>query len=169
MALSRVSFALVVGTALLGCGADEGPGPRTPVEMAAPSHLDWRALARDLADDIARAAAERGGLGPAVLASVDGDAPAYFRDLLLAEVLDRDVRIAETGEAPLHIGCRTTSLGVVPILRGARRSPATPPGEILVLCLLAHEGAYIAAAQRSLVAPARPEPPAEGIVIEVTG
>jgi hypothetical protein len=57
----------------------------------------------------------------------------------------------------------------VPILRGARRSPATPPGEILVLCLLAHDGAYIAAAQRSLVAPARPEPPDEGIVIEVTG
>jgi hypothetical protein len=169
MALSRVPFALIVGTALLGCGTDGGPGPRTPAEMAAPSHLDWRALARDLADDVARAAAERGASGPAVLAWVDGGAPDYFRDLLLAELLDRGVRIAETGEAPLRIGCRTTSLGVVPVLRGARRSPVTPPGEILVLCLLAHDGAYIAAAQRSLVAPARPEPPAEGIVIEVTG
>jgi hypothetical protein len=169
MILSRVPFALVVSTALLGCGTDERPDPRTPAEMAAPSHLDWRALARDLADDVARGAAERGASGPAVLASVDGGAPDYFRDLLLAELLDRGVRIAETGEAPLRIGCRTTSLGVVPILRGARRSPATPPGEILVLCLLAHDGAYIAAAQRSLVAPGRPEPPAEGIVIEVTG
>jgi hypothetical protein len=35
--------------------------------------------------------------------------------------------------------------------------------------LLARDGVYIAAAQRSLVAPARPEPPVEGIVIEVTG
>ena len=169
MALSRVPFALVVVTALLGCGTDEGPDPRTPAEMAAPSHLDWRALARDLADDITGGAAERGASGPAVLASVEGGAPAYFHDLLLAELLDRGMRIAETAEAPLRIECRTTSLGVVPVLRGAGGSPGTPPGEILVLCLLAHDGAYIAAAQRSLVAPARPEPPAEGIVIEVTG
>lgn len=169
MALSRVALALVAGTALLGCGTDGEPGPRTPAELAAPSHQDWRALARDLADDIARGAAERDAPGPAVLASVDGDAPIYFRDLLLAELLDRGMRIAETAEAPLRIGCRTTSLGVVPIVRGARGSAATSPGEILVLCLLAHDGAYIAAAQGSLVAPARPEPTAEGIVIEVTG
>ena len=169
MTLSHVLSALVVSTALLGCGTDERPDPRTPAEMAAPSHLDWRVLARDLGEDIARNAAERGVSGPAVLASVDGGAPAYFRDLLLAELLDRGMRIAETGEAPFRIGCRTSSLGVVPVLRGARRSPSTPPGEILVLCLLAHDGAYIAAAQRSLVVPARPEPPVEGIVIEVTG
>jgi hypothetical protein len=55
------------------------------------------------------------------------------------------------------------------MLRGARGNSVTPPGEILVLCLLAHDGAYIAAAQRSLITPARPEPPVEGIVIEVTG
>lgn len=169
MALSRVPFALIVGTALLACGTHGGPGPQTPAEMAAPSHLDWRALARDLAGDIARHAAERGPSGPAVLASVDGGAPAYFRDLLLAQLLDRGVRIAETAQAPLRIECRTTSLGVVPVLRGARGSPGTPPGEILVLCLLAHDGAYVAAAERSLMAPARPEPPVEGIVIEVTG
>jgi hypothetical protein len=169
MALSRVPFALVVGTALLGCGTDGGPGRRIPAEITAPSHLDWRALARDLADDIAGRAAEHSALGPAVLASVDGVAPVYFNDLLLAELLDRGVRIAETAEAPLRIECRTTSLGVVPILRGARGSRGTPPGEILVLCLLARDGVYIAAAQRSLVAPARPEPPVEGIVIEVTG
>jgi hypothetical protein len=170
MAVLRVSCALVVvGTALLGCGTDVGPDPRTPAEMTAPSHLDWRALARDLADEIARGAAERGDLGPAVLASVRGGAPAYFRDLLLAELVGRGMRIAETAEAPLRIECRTTSLGVVPILRGARGNSATPPGEILVLCLLARDGAYIAAAQRSLVAPAHPEPPVEGIVIEVTG
>jgi hypothetical protein len=131
--------------------------------------LDWRALARDLADDITRSASERGAAGPAVLASVAGGAPAYFRDLLLAELLDRGTRIADTAEAPLRIECRTTSLGVEPILRGARGNPATPPGEILVLCLLAHDGTYIAATQRSLVAPAHPEPPVEGIVIEVTG
>ena len=35
--------------------------------------------------------------------------------------------------------------------------------------LLARDGVYIAAAQRSLVAPARPEPPVEGVVIEVVG
>ena len=169
MALARVPFALVVGVALLGCGTDEGPDLRTPAEIAAPSHLDWRALARDLADDIAGRAAERGALGPAVLASVDGGAPAYFNDLLLAELLDHGVRIAKTAEAPLRIECRTTSLGVVPILRGARGSPGTPPGEILVLCLLARDDVYIAAAQRSLVAPARPEPPVEGVVIEVVG
>jgi hypothetical protein len=115
MALSRVSVALVVGTALLGCGTDEGLDPRTPAEMAAPSHLDWRALARDLANDITGAAAERGASGPAVLASVEGGAPAYFRDLLLAELLDRGMRIAETAQAPLRIECRASSLGVVPI------------------------------------------------------
>jgi hypothetical protein len=168
MALARVPFALSVCAALLGCGTDGGLGPRTAAEMAAPSQQDWRALARDLADDIAHGAAERSTSGPAVL-SVDGGAPAYFRDLLLAELLDRGVRIAETGEAPLHIGCRTTSLGVVPTLRGARGSAATSPGEILVLCFLTHEGTYIAAARRSLVVPARPGPPAEGIAIEVTG
>jgi hypothetical protein len=169
MVASRVLFAVVVGAALLGCGTDEGPDPRTPAEMAAPSHLEWRALARDLADDIAPEVAERGASSPAVPASIDGGAPVYLRDLLLAELLDRGVRIAAAGEAPLRIECRITSLGVVPILRGARGSPATPPGEILVLCLLAHDGAYIAAAQRSLLTPAHPEPPVEGIAIEVTG
>jgi hypothetical protein len=169
MPLLRTSFALVVGIALLGCGTDEGPDLRTAAELAAPSHEDWRTLTRDLADDIAGRVAEQGGLGPAVLASVGGGAPAYFRDVLLVELLDRGMQIAETAEAPLRIECRTTSLGVVPILRGARGSPASPPGEILVLCLLAHDGTYIAATQRSLATPARPEPPAEGIVIEVTG
>lgn len=169
MCLSRVPIALVVSISLLGCGTDEGRDLRTAAELAAPTHQDWRSLARDLAGDIARHAAERGPSDPAVLASVDGGAPAYFRDLLLAQLLDRGVRIAETAQAPLRIECRTTSLGVVPVLRGARGSPGTPPGEILVLCLLAHDGAYVAAAERSLMAPACPEPPVEGIVIEVTG
>jgi hypothetical protein len=154
---------------LLGCGTDEGPDLRTAAELAAPSHQDWRSVARDLADDIAGRVAERGALGPADLASVGGGAPPYFRDVLLAELLERGIQIADTAEAPLRIECRTTSLGVVPILRGAKGSPARPAGEILVLCLLAHDGTYIAATQRSLVTPARPEPAAEGIVIEVTG
>jgi hypothetical protein len=166
MAFLRVPFALIVGVALLGCGTDEGADLRTAAELAAPSHQEWRSLAGDLADDIAERVPE-GDFGPAVLAAVGGGAPLYFRDLLLAELLDRGMQIAET--APLRIECRTTSLGVVPILRGARGSPASPPGEILVLCLLAHDGTYIAATQRSLVTPVRPEPPAEGIVIEVTG
>jgi hypothetical protein len=137
--------------------------------MSAPSHQDWRTLAHDLADDIAQSAAQRGAPGLAVLASVDGGAPTYFRDLLLAELLERGLRITETGQAPLRIECRTTPLGVVPIPRGTRGSPGTSPGEILVLCLLAHDGAFIAAAQRLLPAPGRPEPPDEGIVLEVTG
>jgi hypothetical protein len=169
MALLRVPLALIVGVALLGCGSDEGPDLRTAAELAAPSHQEWRSLARDLADDIAGRMAEQGAFGPAVLASVGGGAPPYFRDVLLAELLDRGIQITETAEAPLRIECRTTSLGVVPILRGARGNPASPPGEILVLCLLAHDGTYLAATQRSLVTPARPEPPAEGIVVEVTG
>ena len=168
MAFLRVPFALIVGVALLGCGTDEGPDLRTAAELAAPSHQEWRSLAGDLADDIAERVPEE-DFGPAVLAAVGGGAPLYFRDLLLAELLDRGMQIAETAEAPLRIECRTTSLGVVPILRGARGSPASPPGEILVLCLIAHDGSYISAAQQSLVTPARPEPPAEGIVIEVTG
>lgn len=169
MCLSRVPVALVVGIALLGCGTDEGPDLRTAAELAVPSHQDWRGLARDLADDIAGRVTEQGALGPAVLGSVGGGAPAYFREVLLAELLDRGTRITNAAEAPLRIECRTTSLGVEPILRGARGSPASPPGEILVLCLLAHDGTYIAATQRSLATPAHPEPPAEGIVIEVTG
>jgi hypothetical protein len=170
MAVSRVSFVLVVvGIALLGCGTDEGPDLPTAAELAAPSHQDWRSLARDLADGIAGRMAEQGALGPAVLVSVGSGAPAYFRDVLLAELLDRGTRIADTAEAPLRIECRTTSLGVEPLLRGARGNPDSPPGEILVLCLLAHDGTYIAATQRSLVTPARPEPPVEGIVIGVTG
>jgi hypothetical protein len=169
MCLSRVPVALVVGIALLGCGTDEEPDLRTAAELAVPSHQDWRSLARDLADDIAGRVAEQGALGPAVLATFGGGAPAYFREVLLAELLDRGTRITNTAEAPLRIECRTTSLGVEPIVRGARGSPTSPPGEILVLCLLAHDGTYIAATQRSLATPARPEPPAEGIVIEVTG
>jgi hypothetical protein len=169
MASSRVLFALVTGAALLGCGTDGEFDPRTPAEIAAPSHGDWRALARDLADGIARDVAERGALVPVTLAPVDGGAPAYFRDLLLTELLDRGLRIAVTGEAPLRIECRATALGVVPVPRGIRGNPAASPGEILVLCLLARDGAYIAATRRSLPVPARPEPPGEGIVIEVTG
>jgi hypothetical protein len=170
MALPRVPFALVVGAALLvGCGTDGNPDPRTPAEIAAPSPGNWRALARDLAHDVARGAAERGAPAPAVLASVHGGAPAYFRDLLLAELLERGLRVAATGEAPLRIDCRTTPLGVVPMPRGISGRPAAAPGEILVLCLLAHDGAYVAAARGTLPVPARPEPPAEGIVIEVTG
>jgi hypothetical protein len=169
MALSRVPFALVVGAALVGCGTGSGPEPRTLAEMAGPSHEDWRALARDLAEDIARAAAEHGASSRAVLTSLDGAAPAYLRDLLLAELVGRGVPIAATGEAPLRIECRATSLGAVPVARGTIGSPSTSPGEILVLCLLARDGAYIAAAQRVLPVPAYPEPPAEGITIEVTG
>lgn len=170
MAPSRVLVALVASAALLGCGTDGELDPRTPAEIAAPSPGEWRALARDLADGLARDVAERGASVPAALASVDGGAPAYFRDLLLTELLDRGLRIAATGAAPLRIACRATALGVVPIPRGIRGTPAASPGEILVLCLLAHDGAYIAAAQGSLPVPARPEPPVEGgIVIEVTG
>ena len=39
---------------IAGRGTDMEPDPRSPAEMAVPSHLDWRALARDLADEIAR-------------------------------------------------------------------------------------------------------------------
>jgi hypothetical protein len=173
MVLSRVAFVLVIGATLPGCGTDRHPDPRPPAEIAAPSPGSWRALARDLAHDLAhdlaRGAAERGAPVPAVLASIDGGAPAYFRDLLLAGLLDRGLRIAATGDAPLRIECRTTPLGVLPMPRGIRGRPAAAPGEILVLCLLARDGAYIAAARGSLPVPARPEPPAGGIVIGVTG
>jgi hypothetical protein len=169
MYLPRVPVALVVGIALLGCGTDEGPDLRTAAELAVPSHQDWRSLARDLADDIAGRVTGQGALGPAVLGTVGGGAPAYFREILLAELLARGTRITNAAEAPLRIECRTISLGVEPVLRGARGSPASPPGKTLVLCLLAHDGTYVAATQRSLATPARPEPPAEGIVIEVTG
>jgi hypothetical protein len=169
MARSRIPLALIVGAALLGCSTDKGSDPRTLAEMSAPSPQDWRTLAHELADDIARGAAQRGASDLAVLASVDGGAPAYFRELLLAELLERGLRITDTGQAPLRIECRTAPLGVMPLPRGTRGSPGTSPGEILVLCLLAHDGAFIAAAQRLLPVPGRPEPPDEGIVLEVTG
>jgi hypothetical protein len=167
VALSRVPIAFGIGALLLGCSG--GADRRTPAELAAPSPEDWQGLAGDLADDIVGRAAEHDTSAPVVLMPVEGGAPPYFHDLLLAALLDHGVRVTATGEAPLRIGCRATPLGMVPHARGLTGSEATPPGEILVLCLLARDGTYIAAVQRSLPAPLAPEPPDQGIAVEVTG
>jgi hypothetical protein len=156
--------------ALLACTAATPTDPRTPSEMAAPRLDEWRAAAHGLANDIAPDVAARSILGPATLAPIEGSAPAFFRDLLLADLVENGVPIVEAdGAAALRIACRATPVDVVPNPRGPIKTQLTPPGEIFVLCLIAHNGAYLAMEERSLSLPPRPEAPAKGIVIEVTG
>lgn len=168
MACWRVALLLVSGV-LPGCGA-EPPDLRSPAEIAAPSPDAWRAAARDLAAAIAerRPAAETSE--PAVLDPVEGSAPPYFRDLLLADLIGNGIKIAQTGDWPLHLACRASEIGVLPATRGLTREPAAlPSGEVLVLCLLARDGAYVASARHSLTVPAAALAPGGGTVIEVKG
>lgn len=180
-----ISIALWAG-ALLACAA-ERPDLRTPNEIAAPSLEDWRAaahgLADDIADDIAPDVAARSvlgpaslaptppsDLGPASLAPIEGSAPTFFRDLLLADLIENGVPIVEEDDAAsLRIACRATPIDVLPNPRGPVTARPTHPGEMMVLCLIAHDGAYLAVEERSLSMPVRPEPSPKGIVIEVTG
>jgi hypothetical protein len=168
MASWRITLMLMSG-ALLGCAA-KPPDLRPPAEITAPSPNAWRVAARDLAAAIAKGAAARELSGPAILDPVQGSAPPYFRDLLLANLVENGMKVAETGESPLHLACRTTQVGVVPPTRGFTTDAAPlPPGEVFVLCLLARDGAYIASAQHSLSVPASTVVPAGGTVIEVKG
>jgi hypothetical protein len=135
-----------------------------------PSLDDWRAVAHGLADDIAPDVAARTILGPASLAPIEGSAPTFFRDLLLADLVENGVPIVEADNAAaLRIACRATPIEVVPTPRGPVTARPAQPGEIFVLCLIAHDGAYLAMEERSLSMSPRPEAPAKGIVIEVTG
>lgn len=166
-----IPIALWAG-ALLACTAKPLPDPdlRTPNEIAAPSLEDWRAAAHGLADDIAGDIPRPSDLGPASLAPIEGSAPTFFRDLLLADLIENGVPIVEEdGAASLRIACRATPIDVVPNPRGPVTARPTHPGEMMVLCLIAHDGAYLAVQERSLSMPVRPAPPPKGIVIEVTG
>jgi hypothetical protein len=161
----------LIASGLLACTAKPPTDPRLPSEIAAPSLEDWRAAAGDLASKIAQDAAGRRLVGPATLSAVLGEVPPYFNDLLLANLVERGVQIAqlaEAGTAPLHITCRTAPGDISPYPRGLVVEPAQLRAEILIFCLLAHQGAYIAAQQHWL--PVRPpRPQTRGIVIEVTG
>ena len=169
--VSRLVPVLLLSGALLGCSAaPPPPDPRTPNEIATPSLEEWRAVAHGLAADLAPDVAARSILGPASLAPVEGSAPAYFRDLLLADLIDEGVVIIEADTAAsLRIACHATPIDVLPNPRGPMVAAAANPGEIFVLCLLAHDGAYLAMEERSLSVPPRPEAPARGIIIGVTG
>ena len=172
MAGWRVLFVLI-GGALVGCagGHRELPTPelRTPQELAMPAADAWGRAATALATDLASGIAARKAEEPASLASIEGSAPAYFRDVLLANLIAHGARMAEPGTATsLAISCRATPVGVVPVPRGQITGPFALPGEILVLCLLTQNGVYVAAAHQSLSLPSTPPPQPTGVVLGIT-
>ncbi|MBV8650115.1 MAG: hypothetical protein JO255_01530 [Alphaproteobacteria bacterium] len=169
-AARRLLPVLLAAGTLMSCAAAAPTDPRTPSELAAPPLEDWRAAAHGLADDIAPDVAARSILGPASLAPIEGSAPSFFHDLLLADLVENGVPIVEAdGAAALRIACRATPLDVIPTPRGQMRTHPLPSAEIFVLCLIAHNGAYLAMEERSLSLPPRSETPAKAIVIEVSG
>jgi hypothetical protein len=161
----RVFFALICG-ALSACSTTPSD-VRAPTEITSPTPDDWRGAAQDLADDIAQHAEKQGISEAASVAPLQGSAPPYFRDLLLANLLDRGVRVAEQGTPSVRIACRITPIGITPYPRGLTRAPATLRSEILALCLLERDGAYVAAARHVLPVPEGATQPAKGIVMEV--
>lgn len=162
--------ALLIGILMIaGCSAPKPPPePRTPAEIAFPTPDDWRDAARDLASIIRDKATAYEIAGPMELAPIQGNGPAYFRDLLLSALLDHDVQISGA-EAAAKIACRATPIGLVPRPRGLPTPSAAPSGEILILCVIEREGTYVAAAQRTLSMSPGDQRPTRGIVIEVTG
>ena len=165
MGHQRISLALICG-ALSACTAT-APDLSVPTEITSPTPDDWRRAAHDLADNIAEHAEKQGGSEAAAVAPLQGNAPPYFRDLLVANLLDRGMRIAEGGAPSVRIACRITPIGITPLPRGVVRAPATLRSEILTLCLLEHDGAYVAAARHVLPAPEGERQPTKGIVMEV--
>jgi hypothetical protein len=155
--------------ALLACAAERAD-LRVPTEVAAPSPEAWRVAARELAATIVADPVARELSQPVILDPIQGSAPSYFRDLLLAEFIGRAVKIAEGGESPFHVACRTTPIGALPLTRGFTTTPAAlPSAEIFILCLLARDGVYVASAQHSLFVPTSVQVPAGAVVIEVKG
>jgi hypothetical protein len=166
--LWRTLSVLFVG-GLLACTAKPPADPRLPMEIAAPSLEDWRSAAGDLAAKISQDAAAYPQT--ATLAPVEGDVPPYFDDLFLASLIGRGMRIAERADGnngTLHITCRATPSEVAPFPRGLTAPPTKSRAELLVFCLLARQGVYIAA-QRHTFPATHPTRPTSGIVIEVKG
>lgn len=156
--------------ALVACAANKPPDLRVPAETAAPSPAVWREAARVLAATIATDAVTPEVAEPVILDPVQGSAPSYFRDFLLTELVARGLKITDSGGSPVHVECRITPIGVLPLTRGvASASAAVPAAQVFVLCLAARDGAYIASAELSLPVPAYPQVPVGGVVMEVKG
>jgi hypothetical protein len=167
--LWRTLSVLFVGV-LLSC-TTKPVDPRQPTEIVAPSLEDWRAAAGDLAAKIAQDATAHPQTGLATLAPVEGDVPPYFNDLFLASLIGRGMRIAQLADGndgTLHITCRATPSEITPYPRGLTVPPTKSPAELLVFCLLAHQGVYIAAQRHALPTTYPPRPP-RGVVIEIKG
>jgi hypothetical protein len=172
MAYQRLLVVFATG-ALLACAA-KTPELRVPAETVAPSTAVWREAARELAatisTDIATDTVTRDVAEPVILDPVQGSAPSYFRDFLLAEFVARGLKIAESGESPVHVECRITPIGVLPLTRGvATASAALPGAQVFILCLAARDGAYTASGELWLPVPAYPQVPVGGVVMEVKG
>lgn len=168
MAYQRLLVVFATG-ALLACAA-KTPELRVPAETAAPSTAVWREAARELAATIATDTVTRDVAEPVILDPVQGSAPSYFRDFLLAEFVARGLKIAESSESPVHVECRITPIGVLPLTRGvATASAALPGAHVFILCLAARDGAYTASGELWLPVPAYPRVPVGGVVMEVKG
>jgi hypothetical protein len=163
----HVAVALICAALSACTGAP--PDARLPSEIAFPAPDDWRRATHDLAGDIVSLAEKQGISEAAAVAPVQGSAPPYFRDLLLADLLERGMRVTEEGTPSFKVTCRVTPIGISPHPRGLISAPAEPGGEILTLCLLEHDGAYVAAARRVLPVPENSRQPAKGVVMEVKG
>ncbi|HEX2116247.1 MAG TPA: hypothetical protein VHM01_17725, partial [Alphaproteobacteria bacterium] len=62
-----------------------------PAEIASPAPDAWHDAANDLASTIHAKLADEERAGPLQLGAIQGDVPTYFRDLLLAGLIDRGV------------------------------------------------------------------------------
>jgi hypothetical protein len=166
---------LLLSSVLAACTAQAPPAPaprtqpeaRLPAsEARPPASDDWSGVARAVAEDLAKAAAGEEAK-PTAVPSVQGAVPDYFRDLLIADLVELGVPVTEAKDAPARVACRVTSVGGPPprpSLSGAPSpgprgtSPAAParPGEALVLCFLMRDGAYVAGSRRSLATAGTP-------------
>jgi hypothetical protein len=164
----RFACLLLLGV-LAACTAQAppAPAPRTQPEARPPASDDWSGVARAVAEDLAKAAAGEEAK-PTAVPSVQGAVPDYFRDLLIADLVELGVPVTEAKDAPARVACRVTPVGGPPSPRpslsgspspGPRgTAPAAPvrPGEALVLCFLMRDGAYIAGSRRSLATAGTP-------------
>ncbi|WP_119459516.1 hypothetical protein [Rhodospirillaceae bacterium SYSU D60014] len=160
----------MAGVALLpGCSSDPDPiDPRTPAAAAVPGPEEWRAVAASIASEIADVLEEREADLPVSLMPVYSAVPVDLYDILLAEFVLAGVPVAAEEDSPTALHCRVSTSGTAERPRGAVSVGPDPTAETVVLCLLAIEDRYVAAARRILQPQERDRSPS-GLVLRVSG